>query len=381
MGGLGIASSSLISQAAYTGSVMLTMEDVWHRHSGKHYFKPDDIDEFQQMMWVQSAIEGWESIFDSQGKPWPFKGELRVEEKMQKELSKETFKFFREQLLEKGELRQQARIRSASGPGSAGFLYSIPSEPAVSLNNRDMEGAVRLRLGLTPITLRRDPSLKCNCGGQIDVDHLLTCKRRDEVCNRHNNLVQMWTSLLKRASVRSTFSVERSLISLGVVSEENCGKRVDIVESSSNNKTLFADVTVTHSTPCSQSNLRKFALSDGAAAAEAEVRKQRVYGDAAREVNADFVPLAMESYGRLGQSALQFSRAKIKEFAATMEFGGEYDSALVAKLQSYWWCALSCCLQRGNISIISRRYYKALELKYGDRIHSSKFNVKRILEQ
>ena len=63
-----------------------------------------------------------------------------------------------------------------------------------------------------------------------------------------------------------------------------------------------------------------------------------------------------------------------------MEFFGEYDSALFNKLQSYSLCALPCCLQMGNFSIILRRY-KALELKFGDRFNSSKFNVKRIFEQ
>ena len=272
-------------------------------------------------------------------------------------------------------------MRSAPGPGSAGFLYAIPSEPALTLNNMQMEGAVRLRLGLSPITTRVDPSLRCVCGGSVEVDHLLTCKRGVEVCNRHNNMVQAWTSLLKKSSVRSTFSIERSLISLGVLSVEDCSKCMDIVESSSSSKTTFADVTISHSTPCTLSNLRRFASSNGSAAAAAETRKVRIYGDAAREVNAVFIPLAVETYGRWGNQALQFSRERIKHFANNMQFDGQVDRGLINKLQCFWWSSLSCCLQKGNMAIIQSRYYKALEHKYGDQLRMRKFSIKRVLNQ
>ena len=62
---------------------------------------------------------------------------------------------------------------------------------------------------------------------------------------------------------------------------------------------------------------------DGAAAAETKIREQRVYDAAAKEVNADFVPLATKSYGRLGKYAVRYSRANIKEFAASIKFDGE----------------------------------------------------------
>ena len=244
-----------------------------------------------------------------------------------------------------------------------------------------MEGAVKLRLGLSPITVREDPSLKCVCGGPTHVDHLLTCKRGDEVCNRHNNMVQTWTSLLKKSSIRSTFSIERSLISLGVLNSDDCGKRIDIVESSSSAKSILADVTICHSSPLNEQSLKKFSRSDGSAAAAAESRKINIYGKAAKEVNADFIPLAVETYGRWGNQALQYSRERLKEFANNLEFEGQADRGLLNKLQRYWWSFLLCCLQKGNVAIINRRYFRALEMKYGKSFLMKKFSVKLILDR
>ena len=206
----------------------------------------------------------------------------------------------------------------------------------------------------------------------------MTCnKRGDEICNRHNNLVQCWTSLLKKASINTTYSTERLLISLGVIAQNDCGKRIDIVESSSSDKTIFADATVTHATPLNPANLKKYAGTDGIAAKDAETRKRNVYGDAAKEVDAVFVPLSVESYGRWGSSAIEFSRGRIKNFARTVELGGEVDRGLLAKLQNYWWSRLSCCLQKGNVSVVYRRYFKALEARYGNKLEKG-FDLKQL---
>ena len=131
------------------------------------------------------------------------------------------------------------------------------------------------------------------------------------------------------------------MISLGLLSMDNCSKRVDIVESSSSSKTTFADVTISHATPCNANNLEKYAASDGSAAADAETRKVRIYGDAAKEVNAGFIPLVVESYGRWGNQALLYSRERIKNFANLMELDGKSDRGLINKLQGYWWSSLS----------------------------------------
>ena len=111
------------------------------------------------------------------------------------------------------------------------------------------------------------------------------------------------------------------------------------------------------------------------------IRKINIYGKAAKEVNADFIPLAVETYGRWGNQALQYSRERLKEFANNLEFEGQADRGLLNKLQRYWWSSLSCCLQKGNVAIINRRYFRALEMKYGKRFLMKKFSVKLILDR
>ena len=70
-----------------------------------------------------------------------------------------------------------------------------------------------------------------------------------------------------------------------------------------------------------------------------------------------------------------------KQLASYMEEGEEINRGTIYKIQGYWWASLSCCLQKGNISVITRRYFKALELKYGGQFKMRKFGIKQILQQ
>ena len=56
-----------------------------------------------------------------------------------------------------------------------------------------------------------------------------------------------------------------------------------------------------------------------------------IYGKAAKEVNADFIPLAVETYGRWGRQALLYSRERLKEFANNMEFEGQAGRCLLGQ--------------------------------------------------
>ncbi len=99
-----------------------------------------------------------------------------------------------------------------------------------------------------------------------------------------------------------------------------------------------ADVVVTH--PAQQDYLGRACRRDGFAAGEAErakVREFRKFGDAGQY---EFVPFALESYGRLGASAQSFLK-RLGDIAAGQ--GNISKSAFVRSAYK----EVSCALQRG----------------------------------
>ena len=91
---------------------------------------------------------------------------------------------------------------------------------------------------------------------------------------------------------------------------------------------LFLDVTVRHGVPGDAVLLRAAAASDGAVASRGEVDKRRRYPS----VGVPFrcVPLAVETYGRMGAAALKHLRWLAKGFASGV--GGEWSAA-----SHNWW--------------------------------------------
>jgi len=76
-------------------------------------------------------------------------------------------------------------------------------------------------------------------------------------------------------------------------------KRVDIVQISYAERTKLSDISVIH--PTSQNNQYR-----GAAAVFKEKEKIRKYGEAVSNMEMDFLPIAFETYGRIGETARKF---------------------------------------------------------------------------
>jgi hypothetical protein len=207
-------------------------------------------------------------------------------------------------------------------------------------------------------------------------DHLMTCKLGAELIQRHNTLTQAWERLIKKTS-NTSLSLEKTLGSLGPVAPRHAGKRVDIMEVSHSEKTKLLDVTIVHSTPGCETSIRKYAAQRGAPALQKEKDKNAKYGAAVAQLQMEFLPLVLESYGRLGEKAYEYAKNKILQCVARLTNGGQ-DLGLQNRLFYTWWATLSCALQKGNSNIINFRFFHNATDKHSDK-HDSRFTVKSIL--
>ncbi len=109
----------------------------------------------------------------------------------------------------------------------------------------------------------------------------------------------------------------------------------------------YFDVTVHHSVPGDAARLATASNLDGAFNREAEGEKCHRYPDGHTPWRV--VPFALETYGRLGRSALAHLRRLARDRASNLEEGGDAAaSALVAR----WGARLSTALHRANAAKI-----------------------------
>jgi hypothetical protein len=131
--------------------------------------------------------------------------------------------------------------------------------------------------------------------------------------------------------------------------------RFDILVTSSALSTQFsADVTVVNPISSSPVLLSQHAARSGQACASAEARKQAQYAQASTDLGYDFIPFAMEVFGRLGQQGT----ALLKTLASrVVSERAEVDlitsNKLHASLIHLWRIQLSSILQKGNAKAIN----------------------------
>ena len=109
----------------------------------------------------------------------------------------------------------------------------------------------------------------------------------------------------------------------------------------------FFDVTVRYAIPGDASRLRAAEVRGGAVAAEAEANKRRRYPDG--QTPWRVVPLATETGGRHGRTALQHLRKLARKRAERLDEGAE--EAVSAMVQR-WGAWLACALQRANAKVL-----------------------------
>ena len=245
--------------------------------------------------------------------------------------------------------RAAARIRSAScGPASA-WLTALPTAPTLRLSNGEFFAAGRHLLGLGVTTAVDVPPCHCTAGDSTTPDHALSCNRNaGEASMRHNYWVSAWRHAIHRAGCAS--SVEPQYSSLAAAGAQGVAglRRGDILTVWPDGRVRVMDCVVTH--PVAASFVRDAAEVAGSAAAKAELRKQRAFEEFGEGSAYDFIPLAVESFGRMGSAASRF----LSELGDLAAGGGNRVSkaAFVRGVRR----ELSCALCKGN----ARMYYKSL---------------------
>jgi len=371
--GMGLTASQNISHAAYYASTIVAASDIWQRFQS-FWFMPDQKQDMLKFQWILNAKKSWDLLqqlfsqhiqnheiinFDFQ-KFMSYVPQVEIDNEdstetiklpsIQHLLSEKIDLCKLDQLLSVVDEISKSRIFSASGPGNAGFLTAIPTEQSLSMSNVQMVTAVRLRLGL-PVIPAIETTQFCSCGKSLDLlgNHLILCKRGAQVSQRHNMLVQAWTRLIKKTTSAVSLSIERTLGSLGCNNTTHATKRVDVVQISYAERTKLSDITVIHPNP--ENNQHR-----GAAAAFKEKEKIRKYGEAVSKMEMDFLPIAFETYGRIGETARSFVKNLINQLISRMTNGGR-DLGLQNKLYYIWWSTLSCALQKGNSGIVNYRFF------------------------
>jgi len=81
----------------------------------------------------------------------------------------------------------------------------------------------------------------------------------------------------------------------------------------------MADVTITYPVSSDQAKLNRTSRLDGAAAQDAEAAKERTYSRSSRSLGMHFFPIAVESFGRWGKTALWCIREKAATLAMNWE--------------------------------------------------------------
>jgi hypothetical protein len=248
--------------------------------------------------------------------------------------------------------RDRARLLSCQCRAASAWIDTLPTAPALRMSNADFVCAMRHRLGLTHMPANA-PGVQCSCGQFMqpnDVDHAMTCKSQCGAMQlRHEIIKDTWRLIANRAGVAS--SVEPVLRRLpGAQASANANRpdsRGDILLVLPGGLTV-ADVSVVH--PAASTYVQAARSVGGAAAARDQAKRVR-YATADPNGYA-FIPLSVETFGRMGKPAMEL----LNTLATAAAAGGAVQKTgfVVNALRQ-----LSVSLCRGN-GIMYRRSLSVL---------------------
>lgn len=207
-----------------------------------------------------------------------------------------------------------SRLHSISCSQSAAWLTALPTHRALIIRSYPFLAALRRRLGETQTPPTR-PGLVCFCGADLHnagPDHLLACKATNRLTTmRHDAIRDVMRDALRRAGIGS--SLEPGLAALhreaqgpegDGVRRPRCSvgdSRGDILAVLDGAQTVY-DVVVVH--PGCKSHRKVASEVVGGAVERAAKRKVDHYNQWANGTY-EFVPLAIETHGRLCKAFMQ----------------------------------------------------------------------------
>jgi hypothetical protein len=201
--------------------------------------------------------------------------------------------------------RERARMLSCMCRPAGAWIEALPTSFALTLTDGDFRTSMRHRMGLTQLPANA-PGVLCPCGQIMqagNIDHAMVCKTQmGGMQMRHEILANAWRLISNRAGIST--SAEPLLRQLpgqqAPANAERPDSRGDILLVTPNGLTV-ADVSVIH--PTAPTNVRGARVAGGAAAAREATKRARY--ETADPNGYAFVPLVVETYGRMGKAAME----------------------------------------------------------------------------
>ena len=237
-----------------------------------------------------------------------------------------------------------ARMRSAAnGPASA-WITALPGTPTTRMANAPFLLAGRHLLGMGPSAQLQPPPCHCSAGGSRAPDHAMSCKHNAGVITmRHNTWTSVWRRIIRRAGCATSMEPSYSHLATAPSGRDAAGqRRGDILAVMPDGRIVVLDCVITH--PAAASYVVEASRTTGSAARRAERRKQQNFEAFGNGSAFEFVPLAVESYGRLGQAASRF----LSELGAVAALDGRVSKAAFVRFARQ---ELSCTLCKGNAGV------------------------------
>ena len=235
---------------------------------------------------------------------------------------------------------EQARIQGCGGPNSGAWLDAIPSTHHFILGNDNFVNAVCLRLGKAIPCLHSLDQCVAQCGQPIDIEgyHAMTCKWGGGPIKRHDSVLDCFYDMSKSLG----FHCRKEL----TAQFEN-KQRPDIaIYNYKDGKKLLLDVTITH--PLAKRSISASCSKPGFAAAEKEREKDSKYLVKSTNLGYLFRPIALEVYGRWGNTA----ETTLEELSKKSP---QSTGLNPSEFKLHWRRRIAINLQRANSSIIQNK--------------------------
>ena len=268
-----------------------------------------------------------------------------------------------------GQRARAAALRSASAPEAGAWLRVIPFAKHLLLSSEEVACGLRTRLcmlspGLatgslgTPTPTAEPPTTPCPCGQPADIlgHHALGCTAASHTLTiRHHLITTTWRQIVSRCGCSTVMEPNLHDLLLTDTPTPNlpAGARGDILVLM-NSSAMVGDVTVGH--PGASSYLDNAATTSGATASRLETAKFSKYRDYTQAPSkAEFLPLAMETYGRWGEQAKKW----LDRLCKVAEDRGLHGPTFKASAYS----SISLALVKGNTIILrsaNNRFFQGM---------------------
>jgi hypothetical protein len=282
-GGVGVRRVSSLAPSSFLASSAAAAPWIRRLLPGSPLLPPDAL--------VAEACALWSELAGASVPPG--------QDSMQRVLDDGISSAISKKLLLQADPVNRARLLASLAPGSGSWLQALPcSNLGLRLGNDELRIAVGLRLGAPLVRAHR-----CVCGTEVDPNghHGLACRRSAGRHRRHALANDVIVRAIRSAEIHAELEPPRLL--------RGDGKRPDgaTLDPWHCGRYLVWDFTCPDT--LAPSHLSQSSLAAGAAAARAEALKQTKYAELVSSGDFIFAPIAVETLGVWGPSALSLCAA------------------------------------------------------------------------